>query len=104
MMSYNTVPSFPERIDNLEFISDVDISHKSIMETHQSYLDYGDYPSASDYLKSQTGITPITADLLHLIQNREIALQKYLLSIEKCHRPVYGEEPAEPADQTIWIE
>lgn len=103
-MSYNTKSTFSNTINELLFLSDVDIAHKSVMNTHQSYIKDGEYTKASDYINAQADITPVTAGLFQMIQNRIAVLQDYLLSEDKCNREVHGAEPEAPAHNTIWLE
>ena len=102
-MSYVLESSFPNEIDARVFISDPGIEDTEILAKHQSSIANGNYTEASDYICSQEHITPVTADLLNMIQNREIALQTYLLTCEKCSRAVYGDMPENPENNTIWI-
>lgn len=106
-MAYNTQSSYSSEsntIDDLVFVSDVNLSHKRVMETHQNYIENGQYSTASTYINEQTGITPIVADLFNLIKNRIIALQTYLLSLDQIERANYENEPLNPTDGMIWIE
>lgn len=103
-MAYIEASNFPIDIDDLPFVSDVDLAHKPIMQTHENYLSNDEYTLASSYLDSQTDITPINAGLLNLIENRIISTQEYLLTLTPVARCNYGSEPASPMDGTIWIE
>ena len=103
MAIYNVTTNYPTSIDDLLFISDVDCKSEKIMKQHQDYIKKGAYTDASNYLNSQTGITPIIADLFNLYENRIIALQSYLLAQDKVQRAYY-EQPESPVDGTIWIE
>lgn len=110
MMAYRTDTLFPGIVDDKVFISDVSLSSKDIMEQHMEYISNGQYSNAAEYIKEQQdqrGITPITADLFHMLSNRIFALQHYLTSDEcdKCHR-YYGTEPSADnvTNGTIWIE
>ena len=80
-MAYSETSVFPSNIDQLDFISDPDYAHKNIIDTHRGYIANGQYTAASNYINSQSGITPVNASLLNMIQNRTIALQEYLLTI-----------------------
>ncbi len=104
-MSYTVKSSYPDSIDDLVFISDTDIKHESVYKKHQELINNKNYTQASEYISGQTDITPITADLFNLIQNRIIAMQEYLKnSAESCERVVYGNKPDSPVNKTTWIE
>lgn len=103
MAIYNTISIFPNSIDDLVFISDVDCKSENIMIQHQEYINNGLYEEASNYLNSQTNITPIVADVFNLIENRIVALQTYLLTQGSVNRAYY-EQPSNPVEGTIWIE
>lgn len=98
--------------DERVFISDVSLANKNIMEKHIEYINNKQYSTASTYIKDQQnlqGITPITADLFNMIQNRLYETQKYLLSddCDKCNRGIYGNLPSPEGnvkDLTVWIE
>lgn len=100
---YNTTTNYPTSVDDLLFISDVDCKSESIMNKHQDYINKGEYDNASNYLNSQTNITPIVADLFNLLENRIIAVQRHVLTLNDIERAYY-EEPESPVEGTIWIE
>ncbi len=103
MAIYNTTSHFPNLIDDLVFISDVDCKSEHIMIQHQEYINNGLYEEASNYLNSQTNITPIVADVFNLIEDRIVTLQTYLLTQGSVDRAYY-EQPSNPVEGTIWIE
>lgn len=103
-MSYITTSSFPTSIDDRTFISDVDLNHKTIMDTHIGYINNGEYTNASTYINSQTDITPITAGMWNMFENQIIALQTYLKTLSPIERATYGNEPESPSVNDIWIE
>ena len=103
MAIYNTISNFPYMIDDLVFISDVDCKSEHIMIQHQEYINNGLYEEASNYLNSQTNITPIVADVFNLIEDRIVTLQTYLLTQGSVDRAYY-EQPSNPVEGTIWIE
>ena len=105
MSMYNTRSSYPNRVDDLLFLSDVDCKSEYIMKQHQEYIDKGMYTDASNYIKEQMNtvdITPIVADLFNLLENRIIALQTFVLEQERVNR-AYSEEPSNPSENSIWI-
>lgn len=102
MAIYNTTTNYPTTVDDLVFISDVDCKSENIMEQHQYYVSKGLYTEASNYLNSQTEITPIVASLFNLLENRIVALQTYLLEQESVNRAYY-EQPSNPVNNSIWI-
>lgn len=105
MAIYFTPSSYPNRVDDLLFLSDVDCKSEYIMKQHQEYIDKGMYTDASNYIKDQMNtvdITPVVADLFNLLENRIIALQTYLLGQGSVNR-AYSEEPSNPTENSIWI-
>ena len=93
-MAYKIESVFPDSIDDLPFISDVDIPNKDIMINIQNYIDQGDYD-----------ITTINSDYFNMVQNRIYSLQEYLNTLEKCDRINSStEEPSSPTDGMAWID
>lgn len=102
-MSYKIDSVFPNSIDDLSFISDVDISNKNIMTSIQNYIDQGDYDNASK-LCNTSNITSINSDYFNMIQNRIYSLQKYLITLDRCNRVETGSEPKSPTNGMTWID
>lgn len=104
MAIYNITTNYPTSIDDLLFVSDVDLKSEPIMNNHQDYINKGEYTNASNYLNNQTGITPIVADLFNLLENRIVALQMHLLTQDDEVERAHYEKPESSIDGTIWIE
>lgn len=102
-MAYKVESVFPDSIDDLPFISDVDIPNKDIMINIQNYIDQGDYDNASK-LCNTSNITSINSDYFNMVQNRIYSLQKYLITLDKCNRVETGSEPKSPTDGMTWID
>nr|DAT68426.1 MAG TPA: hypothetical protein [Caudoviricetes sp.] len=102
-MSYKIDSVFPNSIDDLPFISDVDIPNKNIMISIQNYIDQGDYDNASK-LCNTTNITSINSDYFNMVQNRIYSLQKYLITLDRCNRVETGSEPKSPTNGMTWID
>lgn len=102
-MIYKIESVFPDSIDDLPFISDVDIPNKDIMINIQNYIDQGDYDNASK-LCNTSNITSINSDYFNMVQNRIYSLQKYLITLDKCNRVETGSEPKSPTDGMTWID
>lgn len=103
-MSYKIDSVFPSGIDDLPFISDVDLSHITIADQVQKHINGNEYSKASELI-SQSDITPINADYFNMVQNQIFALQTYLYTTEKAKKVVYdSNEPSNPTDETHWID
>lgn len=102
-MSYKIDSVFPNSIDDLPFISDVDIPNKNIMINIQNYIEQGDYDNASK-LCNTTNITSINSDYFNMVQNRIYSLQKYLITLDRCNRVETGSEPKSPTNGMTWID
>lgn len=102
-MSYKIDSVFPNSIDDLPFISDVDIPNKNIMISIQNYIEQGDYDNASK-LCNTTNITSINSDYFNMVQNRIYSLQKYLITLDRCNRVETGSEPKSPTNGMTWID
>lgn len=102
-MSYKIDSVFPNSIDDLPFISDVDIPSKNIMISIQNYIDQGDYDNASK-LCNTNNITTINSDYFNMIQNRIYSLQNYLITLDRCNRVETGNEPKSPTNGMTWID
>ena len=103
-MTYKVESVFPDSIDDLPFISDVDIPNKDVMINIQNYIDQGDYDNASK-LCNTSNITTINSDYFNMVQNRIYSLQEYLSTLEKCDRINSStEEPSSPTDGMAWID
>lgn len=102
-MSYKIDSVFPNSIDDLPFISDVDIPSKNIMISIQNYIDQGDYDNASK-LCNTSNITSINSDYFNMVQNRIYSLQNYLITLDRCNRVETGNEPKSPTNGMIWID
>lgn len=102
-MSYKIDSVFPNSIDDLPFISDVDIPNKNIMISIQNYIEQGDYDNASK-LCNTTNITSINSDYFNMVQNRIYSLQKYLITLDRCNRVETGSEPKLPTNGMTWID
>lgn len=102
-MSYKIDSVFPNSIDDLPFISDVDIPNKNIMISIQNYIDQGDYDNASK-LCNMSNITSINSDYFNMVQNRIYSLQKYLITLDRCNRVETGNEPKSPTNGMTWID
>ena len=103
-MAYIEDSNYPTSVDDLVFVSDVDIAHIGVMQTHQDYINNNQYSTASTYLREQDDITPVNAGLFNLIENRIVTTQEYLLTLTPVVRCMYGSEPTSPLDGTIWVE
>lgn len=102
-MAYKVESVFPDSIDDLPFISDVDIPNKNIMISIQNYIDQGDYDNASK-LCNMSNITSINSDYFNMVQNRIYSLQKYLITLDRCNRVETGSEPKSPTNGMTWID
>lgn len=102
-MSYKIDSVFPNSIDDLPFISDVDIPNKNIMISIQNYIDQGDYDNASK-LCNTSDITSINSDYFNMVQNRIYSLQNYLITLDRCNRVEIGNEPKSPTNGMTWID
>lgn len=103
-MAYKVESVFPDSIDDLPFISDVDIPNKDVMINIQNYIDQGDYDNASK-LCNTSNITTINSDYFNMVQNRIYSLQEYLNTLEKCDRINSSiEQPSSPTDGMAWID
>lgn len=102
-MSYKIDSVFPNSIDDLPFISDVDIPNKNIMISIQNYIDQGDYDNASK-LCNASNITSINSDYFNMVQNRIYSLQNYLITLDRCNRVETGSEPKSPTNGMTWID
>lgn len=102
-MSYKIDSVFPNSIDDLPFISDVDIPNKNIMISIQNYIEQGDYDNASK-LCNTTNITSINSDYFNMVQNRIYSLQNYLITLDRCNRVETGSEPKSPTNGMTWID
>lgn len=102
-MAYLTTSNYPAVVDPLIFMQDLNYSKKSVEDTHRNFLQQGQYTLAASYLNSESGITPWTAGLFNLIENRIFNLQTYLKNKSVATKPITtSAEPTTIANAT-WI-
>lgn len=104
MSVYKTSSDYPDKVDDLVFISDVSISTHDIYKHHEQLIEDGKYSEAADFINHQTGITPVTADFFNMLENRIKTTQTYLLSKNKVNLINYSStEPEDITTAPFWI-
>ena len=100
---YKEQSSYPEKVDDLIFYSDVSISKRPIMNQHTALIKDGRYTEASQYIHDND-IHGHFAGLYNLMGNRLAALQERVRTLTK-YNPHYftGYEPDANVGE-MWIE
>lgn len=111
---YDIVSAFPNDVDDLLFLSDIDLDHLQESSYHNELANAQLYSQAGDYLEKTATMDSFCASLFNLLNNRIYALQDYLKSNLKHSRwytvygvesPfVYGEEPENKEQTPVWVE
>lgn len=98
---YNTTSHFPEQVDDLLCLNDVDLEHLPISNTHKNLLEAQRYTDAGNLLE-RTTIDSLCASLFNLLENRIYATQEHLVNKHTMWYEVYGvESPIECFDEPI---
>ena len=98
---YNTESNYPNEIDDLLFLSDIDLDHIHISQNHQALLEAERYTDAGELLES-SDIDSLCASLFNLMENRIYATQDYIQNKHTKWYEEYGvESPFECFDEPI---
>lgn len=104
MSIYKVNSSFPSIVDDIAFISDVNLDTLEIYKQHRDLIVDGKYTEASNYLNQQTGITPVNADFFNMLENRIYQTQLYVKDKEKVNPCSYVSQPTNVSKiNPIWI-
>lgn len=106
---YDVESQYPNKIDNLLFLNDVDLEHLSISNQHKDLIMEERYTEAGELLES-SDIDSMCASLFNLIENRIYATQHHINNKHTKWYEIHGvESPIEcfdlPDDTTkkpIW--
>ena len=110
---YVTESHFPSEVDDLLFLSDIDLEKVSQVQRHKDLLASQQYTAAGEYLEKNVTFDCYCASLFNLLQNRVYAVQDYLNSGKHTEwynqhgveSPfAFGEEPSDTEATPIWIE
>lgn len=104
MSIYEVNSSFPSAVDDIAFISDVNLDTLEIYKHHRDLVNNGKYTEASNYLNQQTGITSVNADFFNMLENRIYQTQLYVKNKEKVNPCSYVSQPTNVSKiNPIWI-
>lgn len=104
MSLYKVSSSFPNSVDDIAFISDVNLDTLEIYKYHKDLVNNQKYTEASNYLNQQTGITPVNADFFNMLENRIYQTQLYVKDKEKVNPCSYVSQPINVSKTNpIWI-
>lgn len=104
MSLYKVSSLFPNSVDDITFISDVNLDTLDIYKQHRDLVNNGKYTEASNYLNQQTGITPVNADFFNMLENRIYQTQLYVEDKEKVNPCSYESQPTNISKTNpIWI-
>lgn len=100
----NIYSQFPSAIDDRIYFQDINLSQLNTKANYEAYKNAGDYTSASAELNN-ANIDFFGASVLNLLENRFVAIENYLLTLEKPQLTAY--QSTEPTDVGVgftWIE
>lgn len=106
---YNVNSRFPEEVDDLLCVNDVDLDHLPISNRHQALLAAKQFTNAGNLLESST-MDSMCASLFNLIENRIYATQDHLYNKHTKWYEVYGVEspiecfnmPTNTTQKPVW--
>ena len=94
---------FPLNIDDRIYFQDVNLSQLNIKKNFEHFLEEESYSEASDVLNN-TDIDFFGASVLNLLENRLVAIEEYILTIEKPVLTAYQSTEPEDVDEGFsWI-
>lgn len=100
----NIYSQFPSAIDDRIYFQDINLSQLNTKANYEAYKNAGDYTSASAELNN-ANIDFFGASVLNLLENRFVAIENYLLTLEKPQLTAYqSTEPTGVGVGFTWIE
>lgn len=98
---YDTESKYPNEIDDLLLLSDIDLEHISISQNHEQLLKEERYTDAGELLEN-SDIDSLCGSLFRLIENRIYATQNHISNKHTHWYDVHGvETPFECFDEPI---
>lgn len=106
---YDTESHYPNAIDNLLCLEDIDLEHLQISNNHQALLEQERYTDAGALLEA-SDIDSLCASLFNLIENRIYATQDYINDKHTEWYNQYGaespiecfKEPVDKVKKPVW--
>lgn len=98
----NTSSNFPTSIDDRTFLHDISLDQLDTVNEYRNYIANGNYTQASELLNN-SDVGFYGAWILNLFENRLVAIENYVQSLNKPRFVQYGGE--EPTTQgSHWVE
>lgn len=94
--------NFPTSIDDRIFLHDISLDQLDTVNEYRNYIANGNYTQASELLNN-SDVGFYGAWVLNLLENRLVAIENYVQSLDKPYFVQYGgEEPTEEGSH--WVE
>ena len=105
VIRYDTESHFPDAVDDLLCLSDINLEQLPLSNHHQQLLENEQYTEAGRYLESMP-LDSMCASLFNLLENRIYTTQNHLSNKHSMWYEIHGEESPiecfdEPTDKTI---
>lgn len=100
----DVVSQFPSDIDDRIYFQDINLSQLNTKTNFERFLAEQSYSEASDVLNN-ANIDFFGASVLNLLENRLVAIEEYILTLEKPVLTAYQSTEPEDVDEGFtWIE
>ncbi len=104
-MLCSEISSYPDKIDPPTFFQDINIDNVQHMKEYEKLISQKKYNEANSYINKQSNFYGYFACFFNMLENRILATQTYVETLEKNNPFIYqNDEPTiASANKTIWI-